>query len=188
MPRQDLAVSWKMRTLQRWSPRNKAPMKKKTSTVSVHQHSSGAHVYACLYVCVCVCTMCVVLYVGYMSQRMMHVCQQGSKAPVKSKNAQSGSQPPLGENQIQIGLDKNPGAIWEAMTTSESMYGHTSHTEGGVGVSESLTRGIFSHTNHRQLSDWRKALKCCILFGLFTTATHLPSHYCHGLGISTRYL
>lgn len=43
----------------------------------------------------------------------MHVCQRGSKAPVKSKNAQSASQLPLGENQMQAGLGKNPAAIWE---------------------------------------------------------------------------
>ena len=29
------------------------------------------------------------------------------------------------------GTNKNPGAIWEAIATSETMYGRTSHTEGG---------------------------------------------------------
>lgn len=93
MPRQDLAVSWKMRTLQ--SPRNKTPIKEKKHCLPASAQLRGT----CVCVSICVCT-CVVLYVGYISQCMMHVCQQGSKAPVKSKNAQSASQLPLGENQI----------------------------------------------------------------------------------------
>lgn len=127
VPKQDLAVSWKMRTLQRRSPRNKTPIKKQRCLPASVQLRG-----MCVRVSTCVCTyMCVVLYVGYMSLCMMHVCQQGSKAPVKSKNAQSASRVPLGENQIQVGLDKDPGAIWEANTASDTMYAHPSHTEGG---------------------------------------------------------
>lgn len=66
-----------------------------------------------------------------MSRCMMHVCQRGSKTPVKSKNAQSASEPLLGVNQIQVGLDNNPAAIWEANPTADTMYAHTSHTKGG---------------------------------------------------------
>lgn len=118
----------------------------------MHQHSSGARMYACLYVCVCVYNVCSTVCRLYVSVHDACVSAgiQGSSQEQKCS-----------VRLTAIGLDKNPGAIWEAMTTSETMYGHTPHTEGGVGVSESLTRGMFSHTNHRQLRDWRKALKCC---------------------------
>lgn len=59
----------------------------------------------------CVCgplSTCVraVLYVGCMSRCMMCVCQQGSEAPVRNRNAQSGSQPPLfGADPIEARLD-----------------------------------------------------------------------------------
>lgn len=77
VPRQDLAVSWKMRTLQRQSPRNKTPKEKTALSPCIN----AAQGHMC--VSTCVCMMCVVLYVGYMSQYMMPVCQQGSNAPIK---------------------------------------------------------------------------------------------------------
>lgn len=63
--------------------------------------------------------------------------------------------PILGEGQIEACLDKNPGAIREAMTNAQTSHGHTSDTQRGKegGVSESLTRGLLSHTDHRQLND-----------------------------------
>lgn len=105
--RQNLAVSWKMRTMQRRSPRNKTPIKKKIK--KRHCLPASAQLKGtCVLVCVkinCV-YMCVVLYVGYM--------------------AQSASQFSRSENQIQ----ENPAAIWEAHTISDTMYANTSHTEG----------------------------------------------------------
>lgn len=74
--------------------------------------------------------MCVVQYVGYGSRCKMHVCQRESKAPVKSKHAQSASQAHLSENEAQAGLDKNPEAIQEARVTSDTVHAHTSETEG----------------------------------------------------------
>ncbi len=74
----------------------------------------------------------VILHVGFMSQCMMHVCQWGCKASVKSKNARSASQLPHREkNRVEVGLDKNPGAMWEADTTSANKYAHMHHTQMG---------------------------------------------------------
>lgn len=79
VPRQDLAVSWKMRTLQRQSPRNKTPKeKKKNSTVSLHQCSSGAHVR--LYMCVHdVCSTVCRLYVSVHDARVSAGIQRSNQ-------------------------------------------------------------------------------------------------------------
>lgn len=58
----------------------------------------------------------------YVSVHDVCVSARDPKLQSQVKNAQSASQPPLSENQVQIGPDKNPAATWEALIQTPCMH------------------------------------------------------------------
>lgn len=116
-----------------------------------------------------------VLYVGCMSRCMMCVCQQGSEAPVRNRNAQSGSQPRLlGADPIEARLDGGGGVKKKPCSYrgghgkfTELAWTDIHHTKceeeraGGWGWGPGFSASLTTHTNHGQLKDCIALLQAC---------------------------
>lgn len=137
LPSRDLAVSWKMRTLQRWSPRNKTHIKK------MH----------CLFVSVQLPYMCALLW----TVQTCSVCRLYDKCMFVSRDLKLQSREkmlsqPHGEKQWQFSSDNKTLGAREANTKFRHLHITHRAEEGWV----SCWRGTCLFILH---TDWLETIQ-----------------------------
>lgn len=135
-----------MRTLQRWSPRNKTHIKKNALSPCIS--AAQGHVCMLPYMCALVWTVWTLSVCGLYVQCM------SVSGDLKLQSREKMLSQPHGEKQWQFSLDnKNPGSYVRGQRKVQTLSIHTHITHTGQRKRKPLTRDMLVHTTYRLTGD-----------------------------------